>query len=489
MDERFPSPVEVVAAHAVYGQHLVVPLLEVAGQIARPEADAGRGGRQLHALGGLLQLLHGFFLVGDVLQHAVGSQGTSFFVAGHDSPLAHVADVPVRTPDAVFHTEDGVGFQHAPRFAHDYVMVVGMDEFLPVPVEVREGDAVDTGHFVVPAVEHAVHVEFPESEARGRGGELHVAVGLGEQLLGHFPVRDVGEHAFPHDGTIGHVARGRLGGDPACLAVDDNAAFLFERQLVLEDVGVLAHPFGVVLWMHTGESVHRVFPRRFSLQAGQLEESRRHEREVSHAAVRRLHHGVGADGNVLREFECGALDFLPQGTQGGLRLLALGDVGHGREQAVVEHHGAENDIPLGAVLAGHLEFHGFHATHGFDGAENRLVPFAENLAPVIRIRICLFRPRNHCGHVFQRVTESAGELLVDERHFGRRGQRGGGHGNGQVVEDELQLRLGAFALGDVGHHALPDHAAAGARARHGLKGDVALFAVRRDLSLPEKRLS
>ena len=112
---------------------------------------------------------------------------------------------------------------------------------------------------------------------------------------------DIGENAFPHDGAIGEIAGARLGPDPPRFAVQDNATFFAEGQLVFENVGVFAHPLGMVVGMHAGEGIHRVFPSRLAIQSRQLEEACREEGKIGHTAVGRLHHGVGSDGNVLRQ--------------------------------------------------------------------------------------------------------------------------------------------------------------------------------------------
>jgi len=247
---------------------------------------------------------------------------------------------------------------------------------------------------------------------------LHVAVGLGEQLLGQFAFCDIGQHTFPNHGSVGHVARCRFGGDPAGLAVDDHPALFLEGQLVFENIGVLAHPFRVVVGVHAGEGVHRVGARLLAFESGQLEKTRRHEREVGHAAVRRLHHGVGADGDILREFERGAFELLAQRAQGLLGFFSLRHIGHADEQVVVEDDRAENDVALGAVFAGHRELHRFDTALGFDGAEDGFVPFVEHLPAVSGIGISFFRPDGDGWNLLEHVAESARELLVDERHFG-----------------------------------------------------------------------
>lgn len=75
-----------------------------------------------------------------------------------------------------------------------------------------------------------------------------------------------------------------------------------------QEVGIFAHPLFVVIPMHAGEGVEGIFLRRFAVQSADFKKSRAHKGKMSHSAIWRQHHGVGAGWDILCHLVGGALE-------------------------------------------------------------------------------------------------------------------------------------------------------------------------------------
>lgn len=210
--------------------------------------------------------------------------------------------------------------------------VIGMDVVLPDPGEAVPRDPVDEPHAVIPDLLAGGEIVFPEAEARGGGGQLHLLMGPREGLLGHFLAGDVDHHSLPDGDPVRAVPRDGFRAEPADLALDDDPALPEERQFFGEDLEVQGDEGVILLRVNDAEGIEGVGLDLLPGQLDHLEPALAQEGEMR-GAVRQHLHDIGADRDVFGEFVDEAL-FVASvcGERGGAGLLEAGFAGRFRHR-------------------------------------------------------------------------------------------------------------------------------------------------------------
>ncbi len=310
--------------------------------------------------------------------------------------------------------------------------------------DVTERVAEGSGECLVEKSDRAIIPCIIECDGNGNVVEDFSQAGLtGREFgLGDFAAGDVGEHALPHDGSVGEVAWNGLRMNPAGHAICDHAAFLGKGNFFLKTLCVFAHPLGVVLGVHASEGVEGIFLGRLALEPAQFEKAGTHEGKLRHGAARGENHGVGAHGDVFGDFVGGALEFLARGHQFPLGGAALSKIGECDLKRVSEDGGVEEGVAQGAVFGGDLEFHRLDSPLHTDRAGHGIVPFSKNLAAVGEVGIGEARPVFLGGDVVLGVAEGGGELPVQEKHPRVFVHGGDEHGQRKVFKRSPRLAAG-----------------------------------------------